>query len=300
MNSQGYRFARLLWLYGEIASRGSVTFRQLSESWANATINHNKEPLSHKTFENHRRDVQNLFDINIDCDRSTNSYYISAQPVFDKATQDLLNGALLFNRVKSNPNMCRHIFPEQKSGDDTSKLFTAIDAISESRELFLRYRHNYDRQREQEYHIKPIAVKQFRNRWYIISELSNGETYSFPLDRVLFIKKGEKIEPSHLNIDEMFADAFGIIRDESVKAEEVIIKVEREQSNYFRSLPLHPSQQEISVTADSVTFRLRLAPTYDFIMELLSHGPKVEVLAPQSLRNLMSSTIKEMSKLYNS
>ena len=78
------------------------------------------------------------------------------------------------------------------------------------------------------------------------------------------------------------------------------MKVEREQANYFLSLPLHHSQRVVSESAQAVTFRLRLAPTYDFIMELLSHGPRVEVVAPQSLRELMASKIKEMSNLYNS
>lgn len=300
MNSQGYRFARLLWLYGEIASKGPLTFRQIAENWEISNLNPDGDPLSHKTFENHRRDVQNLFDIIIDCDRASNTYFISTRPDFDKATHDMLNGALLFYRLKSNPQMSKHIYPEQKVNEDTSKLFIVTDAISEGRELSLRYRHNYDHQRERDYRIKPIGIKQFRNRWYIIGELEDGSAYSFPLDRVIFLERGEKTEPSRLDVDKMFADAFGIIREDSVKAEEITIKVEREQSNYFRSLPLHSSQRIVSETAESVTFKLKLAPTYDFIMELLSHGPKVEVLAPRSLRELMASKIEEMSKLYNS
>lgn len=301
MNNQGYRFARLLWLYGEIAAKGSVTFSQISESWADATINREPgEPLSHKTFENHRKDVEDLFGINIDCNRATNMYSISAKPDFAKAIHDMLNGALLFNRITSDPQMSRHIFPEQKSGEDTSKLFTVIDAITECRELRLRYRHNYDPQRERDYRVRPVAVKQFRNRWYIIGEREDRSVYSFPLDRVLSIGKGEKTDLSRLDVEEMFADAFGIIREDSVAAEDIIIRVEREQSNYFRSLPLHASQRVVGETADSVTFCLRVAPTYDFIMELLSHGPKVEVIAPQSLRDLIASKIKEMSRLYNS
>lgn len=301
MNNQGYRFARLLWLYGEVASKGPVTFRQISDSWAgNYSLNPDGEPLSHKTFENHRKDVEDLFNINIDCDRATNTYSLSARPDLARATRDLLNGALIFNRVKSNPKMHRHIIPEQKDGGDTSKLFTAVDAIDEGRELRLRYRHNYDPLREREYCIKPVAIKQFRNRWYIVGELESGAAYSFPLDRVLSIAKGEITGPSELEVEELFADSFGIIRDESAKAEEIILKVEREQANYFLSLPLHHSQRVVSESAQAVTFRLRLAPTYDFIMELLSHGPRVEVVAPQSLRDLMASKITEMSNLYNS
>ncbi|MDE7370131.1 MAG: WYL domain-containing protein, partial [Muribaculaceae bacterium] len=295
-----YRFARLLWLYGEIISKGFVTFQQISESWANSSLNRTGSPLSHKTFENHRKDVEDLFGINIECNRADNTYYVLSQPNFAKAACDMLNGALLFNNLRFNPQIRDHVYPEQKYNEDTSKLFKVTEAILESRELRLRYRHNYDCNRECDYQIKPIAIKQFRNRWYIIGELEIGNTYSFPLDRVISMEKGDIIESSKINAEDLFADSFGIIRDESVKAEEILIKVEREQSNYFKSLPLHSSQQVVSEMTDSVIFRLKLEPTYDFIMELLSHGAKVEVLQPQSLRDTMISKIKEMTKIYNS
>ena len=300
MNNQGYRFARLLWLYGEIVSKGAITFQQISESWANSSLNRTGSPLSHKTFENHRKDVEDLFGINIECKRADNTYYVLSQPNFSKAACDMLNGALLFNNLRYNPQIRDHVYPEQKYNEDTSKLFKVTEAILESRELRLRYRHNYDCNRERDYQIKPIAIKQFRNRWYIIGELKDNSTYSFPLDRVMSIEKGDIIKSSKLDVEELFADSFGIIRDESVKSEEILIKVEREQSNYFKSLPLHSSQRVVSDTPEYVIFRLRLAPTYDFIMELLSHGDKIEVLEPRSLRDTMISKIREMTKIYNS
>ncbi len=300
MNNQGYRFARLLWLYGEIVTKGPITYRQIADDWERSNLNRDRKRLSHKTFENHRNDVEDLFGIIIDCDRTMNTYSIEAgmQPDFSKATMDMLNGALLFNRVQSNPDMSRFIRPEQ-SGEDSSMLFTVTDAIAEGRELKLRYQHNYDSKREAAYRVKPIAVKQFRNRWYIIAELEDGTTYSFPLDRVQYLLKGDKTEPSRLDVDRLFADSYGIIREPSVKVEKIILKVEREQANYFISRPLHGSQTVVERTDDFVTFSLRVCPTYDFIMEILSHGPKVEVLAPQSLRNQIKQKIAELSKLYS-
>ena len=103
MNNQGYRFARLLWLYGEIVSKGAITFQQISESWANSSLNRTGSPLSHKTFENHRKDVEDLFGINIECNRADNTYYVLSQPNFSKAACDMLNGALLFNNLRYNP-----------------------------------------------------------------------------------------------------------------------------------------------------------------------------------------------------
>ena len=41
-----------------------------------------------------------------------------------------------------------------------------------------------------------------------------------------------------------------------------------------------------------------ISHTYDFIQELLSKGSTVEVLEPQSLRDLMKAEIEKMQKLY--
>lgn len=299
MNNQGYRFGRLLWLYGEIAAKGPVSFRELADSWERSGLNRSGEPLKHKTFENHRRDVEDMFDVIIECDRATNLYSLAegSQPDFARPTMEMLNVALLFNRAQSNPQMTRFIRPEE-TPEDSSLLFMATDAIAEGRELQLLYRHNYDPQREEAYTVKPIAVRQFRRRWYVIAELSDGSTYSFPLDRILQMKKGDKTKPSKLDVDDLFADSFGIIRDDGMKPEKITLKVDREQANYFKAQPLHKSQQIVSESADYVIFSLSLCPTYDFIMEILSHGPKVEVLAPESLRSHIKQKISELTKIY--
>ena len=297
MSTQGYRFARLLWLYGEIVTKGPITYRQISDDWQRSALNYEGDEYKPKTFENHRKDVEDIFGIIIDCDRTTNTYYITGQLDFSKATMDMLNGALLFNKVQSNPQMSRYIRPEQ-SMENSSMLFTVTDAIAEGRELKLRYHHNYDHKRETAYRVKPIALKQFRNRWYIIAELEDGTTYSFPLDRVQYMMKGEKTTPSELDVDELFVDSFGIIREAATPVEKIILKVEREQANYFISRPLHSSQTIIERTDDFVTFSLRVFPTYDFIMEILSHGPKVEVLAPQSLRDVIFERVKKLYNMY--
>lgn len=300
MNNQGYRFARLLWLYGEIASKGPISFKQIDEDWKRSSLNRSGDTFSHRTFENHRKDVEDMFNVIIQCDRATNLYSLSpgSVPDFGRSTMEMLNVALLFNRAQTNPQLTRFVRPEE-SLEDSSLLFMASDAITEGRKLRLRYRHNYDPAREEAYTVKPIAVKQFRRRWYIVAELPDGSTYSFPLDRILLMKKGEKTTPSAFDVDALFADSFGIILEKETRPEQITIKVEREQANYFLAQPLHNSQKVIRETADSVTFTLKLCPTYDFIMELLSHGPKVEVLAPQSLRNQIKQKITQLSKIYS-
>ena len=292
-------FARYLWLYGEIVSKGPITFETINDDWTRSTLNDSGTPMPHKTFENHRKAIEDMFNISIECNRTNNTYYIEphSQPDFSKAAMDMLNGALIFSRVHVNPEMRKYIRPEQ-SGEDSTMLFTVTDALAECRDLKLRYRHNYAPAREFNYTVKPIAVKQFRRRWYLIAETENETPYSFALDRVVDIEKGNKVIPSQIDVDDLFIDAYGIIREAATPVEDITLKVEREQANYFISRPLHASQRIIEQNNNTVTFSLRLCPTYDFMMELLSHGAKIEVLAPQSLRDQISAKIEEMSNLY--
>lgn len=298
-NKKGVVFARYLWLYGEIAAKGPVAFATINDDWINSSLNDSCEPLPHKTFENHRKAIEDMFNISIECNRADNTYYIdpSVELDFCRATLEMLNGALLFNRVQTDPQM-RHFIRVEQSGEDSSLLFKITDALTSRRNLLLRYRHNYDSKREKSYCVKPIAVKQFRRRWYLIAELPDASTYSFSLDRVIDIAAGDRIEPSNIDIDELFADSYGIIREKEVGVATVTLKVEREEANYFISRPLHSSQKMEALSNDYAILSLRIAPTYDFIMEILSHGPKVEVVAPESLRRHIALTIDRMSALY--
>lgn len=299
-NKKGVLFARYLWLYGELVCKGPISYYDINEDWLRSMINEKGDELPHKTFENHRKALEDMFNISIECDRRTNKYFIEkgAEPNFAKATMEMLNEALLFYRIQAHPQVQKSIVPEQ-NGNEYEVLFLIVDALSEGRDMTILYRHNYDRMKEKEYQVKPIALKQFRRRWYFIAELENGKTYSFSLDRILNISKGEKTEPSILDINDMFKDAFGIIREDSIPPERIILKVEREQANYFLSRPLHSSQTIIEISEQFITFSLILCPTYDFIMEILSHGPKVEIIEPQSLRCKITDKINQMKKLYS-
>jgi predicted DNA-binding transcriptional regulator YafY len=46
-------------------------------------------------------------------------------------------------------------------------------------------------------------------------------------------------------------------------------------------------------------FQYRLAPTFDFKQEILSHGQSVEVLSPETLRNEIHAEIKTMLQRYD-
>ena len=76
------------------------------------------------------------------------------------------------------------------------------------------------------------------------------------------------------------------------------IKVYFNQAKYFRSLPLHWSQQEIKSTDEYSVFEYHIRPTYEFEQEILSHGADVEVLEPAWFRDKLINRVKELAWRY--
>ena len=103
--------------------------------------------------------------------------------------------------------------------------------------------------------------------------------------------------PKEFDCEDFLKNSFGIITDDSCKPEEVLVKVFGNQVNYFRSLPLHHSQEEIEKTSDYSIFKYKISTTFDLKKELLSQGANIEVLKPLHLREEMRDIAKQMLAL---
>ena len=96
----------------------------------------------------------------------------------------------------------------------------------------------------------------------------------------------------------MFRKLFGVILDNG-PVEEVIIRVSDDQVKYYRTLPLHHSQEEGESGDGYTEFRYRLVPTFDFVRELLSKGMYAEVMSPQWLRREVANELRMTVRMYD-
>lgn len=104
--------------------------------------------------------------------------------------------------------------------------------------------------------------------------------------------------PQNFLPEEYFKDCFGIIHGR-MATETVMLKVKGNQVKYFRELPLHISQKEITRGINYSIFQYNLKVTFDLVQEILSYAPAVEVLAPKSLREEILKILLETCKLYD-
>ena len=104
--------------------------------------------------------------------------------------------------------------------------------------------------------------------------------------------------PDDFDLQEHFKDSFGIYVEPDLQTEEILVKADKDQSNFLKGLPLHHSQHIVEETNDYSIFSWRLKPSYDFIQQLLTMNAHIEVLEPISLREKMKGLLQEMLGKY--
>ncbi len=120
----------------------------------------------------------------------------------------------------------------------------------------------------------------------------------YSLDRFVDMEElEERFElPKDFDAEGYFRDYFGVIIGDA--PEDIKLRVVPDQVKYFRTLPLHKSQTEMIQEDGSSVFSYHIAPTFDFVQEILSHGADVEVLEPLELRENISDIIAGMASRY--
>ena len=75
-------FNRYIWLVDIIYRRGSITFEEINASWQRSMLNLDGDDLPLRTFHNHRKAIEQMFDINIECDKRNGYTIIREQDIW--------------------------------------------------------------------------------------------------------------------------------------------------------------------------------------------------------------------------
>lgn len=288
-------FKRYIWLVDLINRRKYVSFKEISEAWRRSPLNETGEPLSERTFFNHKDAIAGMFGIEILNDRSL-GFYIGRSDVGSDETSDWMLHTLCLNNVlHENADMKDRILMEKVPSSERF-LTDIISAMRGSRVISLCYQ-SFRHPEPFCFNVRPYCVKYFKQRWYLLGDSDLGlRIYS--LDRFVDMEELEEhFEiPKGFDAEEYFGNYFGVIIGE--EPEDVKIRVVPDQVKYFRTLPLHGSQRETVQEDGSSVFSYHIAPTFDFVQEILSHGADVEVLEPAELRESIADNVAGMASRY--
>jgi len=295
-------FKSYIWLLETLQSHGRLTLKELQNLWLRSSVNDDEKELAPRTFSNHIQSIADVFGIDIECDRRDNTYYISNEgEVGSSDIREWMLEALSLNSLlnESAGMKDRIIFENVPSSH--KHLTTVIQAMRDKRVLEVKYR-SFRKDHDEDLLLEPWCLREFKKRWYLFAHHEGIEdVHMYALDRILSASVGTKkfVLPKEFDAHEMFSGVYGIRQYEDMKRETVLLKTTSMQARYFRTLPMHSSQEEVERTDTYSVFKYYLTPDYDFKQDILSFGPNVEVLQPLSLRDEMQRTIRTMFETYS-
>lgn len=256
--------------------------------------------VSKRTFQRDLEDIRSLYNIDIQFDFSRKVYFLDLDEQPD-VNERILEAFDTFNALNLSDRLSNNIHFEKRRPQGTENLYGLLHAIKNQLQIKFTYQKFWEDAMTKR-NAEPYALKEFRNRWYVLAnDLNDNQVKSFALDRLtdLDITKRKFQFPNDFNINDHYKYCFGIISPNGHKPQEVILSFDPFQGKYIKSLPLHESQQILIDNEDELKVKLTLFVTHDFFMELLSYGENLRVIKPESLINDLKSTFKNVLKLYD-
>lgn len=178
--------------------------------------------------------------------------------------------------------------------------FTPLfNAIRKKTTVELRYQ-SFKMQEPQTLIVHPYYLKQYNNRWFLFC--CNGDytnLSNYPLDRILSVKLAHvPYRETHTDFDEYFEDVIGVTKREGQQSEKVLLRFPKDEYPYVATKPWHGSQKKVAEDERTVTIELDVVVNYELEQKILSWGDYVEVLQPETLRQIISNRLLSAAKRY--
>lgn len=306
------KLEKYIWLLDTLRRSGGLTLEELDRAWSRSSINDEEAPLTKRTFHRLRREIEDRFGLEIHCDRHDFTYSIVEDPTGEGGIQSWLLDTLSVDSLLRESRDLKDRIQFENIPSGQQYLGRIIGAMRDGIELEMSYA-RFTGEEGYETWLRPYFVKVFRQRWYVIGPTGRHPRtpHVYALDRVLSLRETPRrfVYPANFDPTAFFADSYGVFHS-TEPAVTIVLRAGERQARFLRSLPIHPSQREISfaeATAlgvdiqndeTSTLFALRLVPTLDFIQYLLSQGADLEVLAPESLRTDIAQRAAAITALY--
>ena len=304
---------KYIWLVQSLiaAGDGGMTFKELNEKYSRRF----GQAYSRRTFNNHRLAVADLFGIDIDCDRSTNRYFIpySGDVLDNNESIGWLVNTFTVNSLLSlgKERLSGRVSVEEiPSGQ---KYLTAImQAMEDGKELEIVYG-KYSSDSSETLHVQPFAVKEHEKRWYLVAfcheragaDRRNDDINAwrvYGLDRISSLQVTDVSfrMPKDFDVDGIFSQSYGIYFPKAgQKPVTIRFKVTDEEARYLRDLPIHRSQvEENAAKGDGRIFRIRVIPNRNLTMEFCRHAGRLEVIEPEEVRLSVKEELEKAYKQY--
>lgn len=298
---------KYIWLVQTFIRAGEdgLSLQEISDKWESRF----DSPYSRRTFNNHRKDVEDVFGIYIDCNRRTNRYFIEySEDVADENAESawLINTFTVGKVLSMGRQRLSGRVAVENIPSGHQHLTSVMEAMTDNHEIVIGYR-KYSSPEAERLTLQPYAVKESAKRWYMIAYCVERQGLRvYGLDRIQYLEITDRSYkmPRGFDVDELFATSFGIYLPEQ-RAQKIVFRTSAKEAKYLRDLPLHSSQCEEESGQDYVTFSIFVCAKdkngkfyNDLIMELCRYGSRIEVLSPEDVREAVATELKKAASMY--
>ena len=188
------KLIKCIWIANTIADRrdAGITLKELNDRW---TRDGDNDPIPERSFHNYRQYIADVFGIDIECDKSRNAYYIPQGEREEMLGNDLkmwlLHSFAINNRLSSDLSLRKRVQFERVPGG-IEHLEPLMGALEKNLEIEMQYRRYYGKDDIKHYRCKPLAMKLFKQRWYLIALNEKEEIRCYALDRIDTLNLTEK------------------------------------------------------------------------------------------------------------
>jgi len=257
--------------------------------------------ISKRTFQRDLEDIRTIFNIDIQFDYSRKVYYIVEEGA-PEYNDRILEAFDTFNALNITDRISNFINFESRRPKGTENLYGMVHAIKNKFKISYTY-YKFWNETPTERTVEPFALKEFKNRWYLIAKDDKDERVKiFALDRLsdLNISSRHFKSDDTYNVENHFKYCFGIITPDDLtdKPEEIILSLKPFQGKYIKSLPLHSTQKVLVDNDKELRISLTLHITFDFVMELISLAENLTVIQPESLKKEIKNKLTKTLENY--
>ncbi len=256
--------------------------------------------FSKRTLQRDIKEIRNVFGIDIEYSKTNKGYFISQSETENMNFQRMIEAFDMFNSLNLAQDLTPFIHLEKRRPQGTENLYGLLHAIKNNLKIKFTYQKFWEEESSQRL-AEPYALKEFKNRWYIMAKDSNNNIIkSFALDRLttLEITNQTYQYPDKYSIEQSYRYCFGIISPNDEEPQDIILSFDPFQGKYIKTLPLHETQQVLVDNDEETRIKLKLYLTHDLFMELLSFGDNMKVIEPKSLADEIKEAHKNAYKQY--
>ncbi|MGB7843016.1 MAG: WYL domain-containing protein, partial [Salinimicrobium sp.] len=193
-----------------ILRRRPMSYEEVQNEIAGDPDAHEENLLtSQRTFQRDIKNIASIYEIEIVSNKSTSQYFIK-DDVEELHSRRLRENFEIVNAIRLSKGLGESLVFEERRSLGTEHMAGLIHAIQNNIAVSFDY-HKFWDESVSSRTVNPIALKEARNRWYLIA-LDEDQVKNFALDRLSNLQiTASRFTPIAYNVHEEFKNTFGII-----------------------------------------------------------------------------------------